>query len=335
MQVITGTEKKVMAALTMYPELSGKELAELVGISQSSFLRSRKRLMEFGLIRHCRVPSFGKIGRGIIFSGFGVVKENTEKEAPGIKDIFFLASEKEKGFGIGTSRRYSDFYGLLADFRDTYSMSDVESFGFQAFPTEMTEFWRFMDAGPLMASELAPDIEARKNPNTAMKGEKYDFGRGEWEVYSAIIAHPEWEASVLADKLRVSRQKIYRLDARFREEGLYTEKIIPNFKALGYELIVFASWKMPAGNHSRIMNIISGSRMPWPILMLTTCLEGIMVAVFRNFRESRDITEKMAEMGKRMNFEEYRPNIMFMSLPDTRYPVNFDFSGMLGDVYID
>lgn len=330
MQWMTETDKRSLVALVTYPELSGKAISERVDITQSSLLRSRKRLMKAGLIRSVKIPSFSKLGFSVFFSGFGVVKEEeTDRDAPvGTDDIFFMASEKDKGFGLGASGTYSDFYRLLIDFRENFSNIGMESFGFQVMPVDTTHIWRFADFGQLLAHDFGIEIWREDNPNEMLSRGTYDFQKGELEVFRAMIEHPEWSVEQMALKLNSSRQKIYRLDRKFRQEGLYVAKTIPNLKALGYEILNFATWKVPSGRHKKILEQISGKEVPWPIWMVTTPLEGFMVSAFRTFRESRSIGDKMRKMTREMDIQKYIPQVLTLSLQDTDFLVDLDFRGM-------
>jgi len=100
MKWMTETDKKSLVALTIYPGMSGKDVSELSGISQSSLLRSRRRLLETGIIKPVKVPNFGRIGFNIVFSSFGIVRERRgDGVVPRIPGVFQLVLERGKGFG--------------------------------------------------------------------------------------------------------------------------------------------------------------------------------------------------------------------------------------------
>ena len=330
MNWMTETDRKSLVALITYPELSGKELSEIVGMSQSSLLRSRKRLIEGGVIFPVKIPSFSKLGLSVLFTGFGVMKEDVAREVPSrMDDIFFLSTEKGKGFGMGAARTYSDFYGLLVSLTSKFTKEDMKSFGFQAAPLDMMKIWRLADVGPLLAHDLSVDIWREDNPNEVLYTGSADLSKSEFEVFKAIIEHPDWSVYQIANEVGASRQKIYRLDRKFREEGLYVDKIIPDLKALGYEILIFAEWLMPSKRYDTILERITGRDMPWPLTLITSPIEGFMVAAFRNFRESRAIGERMKAMSFELSMESYRPNVLTISLQDASYPVNMDFRGIL------
>ena len=321
---MTDTDKKSMVALTTYPGMSGKDVSEITGISQSSLLRSRRRLLDAGVLKPVKIPNFGRIGYDVIFSSFGVVKEKRgDGIVPRIPGIFQLVLERSKGFGTGVARDYVDFYRLLIQFRERYPWIDEERFGFHVFPIGLTDFWRFEEYGPLLSDNFSVSIDTEGTPGTPMKGPVYRFGKGEWEVYKALIEKPSMSVESMASLLGTSRQRVYRLDRVFREEKLYTDRMIPNLKMLGYEMLMFASWNMASGEHEQLDKFMRKGGMPAAFFMMGSPIEGVMVSAFKSFRESSRISDSVAKMRRSIGADKQELDLVFLSMPDTSMTVDF------------
>ncbi len=331
MQWMTDTDIKSLVALTTYPGMSGKEVSELTGISQSSLLRSRRRLLESNIVKELKVPNFGRVGIKTLFSGFGAVKEKTNGDFPKIPGIFQIATGTSKGFGMGVSKDYVHYYRKLMTFHEDFPLLDESTFGFHVFPIELTDFLRFADYGPLLEKNFSVDIGRQNNaPVVQMKGEPYSFKKGEWDVYKAIIGHPCASVESLANMLGTSIQRIYRLDRVFREENLYSDRMIPDLNRMGYEMLMFATWKMAPGELDQFNRYVKNKKGMAPgFFVLGTQIQGLMVAAFKNFREGNKISEKIVHMRKRIGADRYELNIVLLSMPDTRFIM--DFSSVLED----
>ncbi len=326
---LTETDRKVLAGMSAHPEFSGRELSDALGLRVSGLMKSRKRLMDSGIIRIIRVPSFQKLGLSITFSGFGAIKRGASigDRKMRIPQTFFLAGERDKGFGIGAVPHYTDFYRLFIGFRRKSAWIEPESFGFSLFPTELTDFLRFGDYGPLISREFGMGPEEEPD-NSFMKGDPPEMKKRDLEIYRHLIEHPDWTGEKIASTAGTSRQRVHRLKRDFEEAGLYREKAVLNLKKLGYEVLLFVSWKMPVGTYERFLEVVHRKRIAPAIVLLMTPIEGMMVAAFKTFRESRETYERITDTI-RSNRSINEPHILHLSMQDTDFPEYFDFSGVL------
>ncbi len=328
---LTATDRKVLAGMSAHPEFSGKELSDVLGLRVSSLMKSRKRLTDSGILRIIRVPSFQKLGLSVTFSGFGAIKRGVrieEGRKMRIPQTFFLAGERDKGFGIGAVPSYTDFYRLFIGFRRKSIWIEPESFGFSLFPTELTDFLRFGDYGPLISQEFGMD-PGDEPDNGFMKGEPLELKENDLEIYRHLIGHPDWTGEKIAITSGTSRQRVHRLKRDFEELGLYREKAVLNLKKLGYEVLLFVLWKMSPETYGKLREVVRRKRIAPAIAFLMTPIEGMMVAAFKTFRESRETYERITGIirtGRNIN----EPHILHLSMQDTDFPEYFDFSGVLG-----
>jgi DNA-binding Lrp family transcriptional regulator len=82
MNWMTETDRKSLVEWTTYPGKSGKEISEITGISQSSLLRSKRRLLEAGILRPVKIPNFKRVGLHFMFVSFGTLKKAKQEDIP-------------------------------------------------------------------------------------------------------------------------------------------------------------------------------------------------------------------------------------------------------------
>ncbi len=333
MNWMTETDRKSLVALTTYPGMSGKEISEITGISQSSLLRSKRRLLEAGVIKPVKIPNFGRVGLDLLFIGSGALKRAESDQVPVAPEIFLLARERSRGFALGVERSYLELYKMMIKYKEECPWLDDEKFVMQKMPVELTKFWRVADYGPMLATEfrdsLDEDMDLSRKHEVDMGGEPYHFKKGEWDVYRAIVSMPTAGAEKLAEILGTSRQRVYRLDRVFREEKLYIDRYIPNLNALGYEMLMFASWKMAVGEFEKLDEYMKKGGMASAFTVAGTPLEGMMLAGFHTFRDSSRITEKINRMRASINADKHEMNLIFLSIPDMEFVT--DFSRLLSE----
>ena len=179
---LKSSDKEILTAYLRNPSASAEEIAEVLGMSKWTVSKSKRRLIDSGILRFIRVPDFSTIGAGLLFSGFGAVRSGDTKKTEYIlpETLFFSSFEDTKGFGIGISRDYTHFYRELMSFSEMFWNLDADRYGFTLLPVEMTDIWRNADFYPLISSEYGIEVplmdeEIRQKP--------YSFKAGEEKVY--------------------------------------------------------------------------------------------------------------------------------------------------------
>ncbi len=329
---LTNMEKKVLLGYLRNPSAEARELANILDINFWSVMKARKRLLDSGILRFVLIPNLERIGAEILFSGFGSVKNSGLNKATEIMNdsFFFMAREDGKGFAMGMSKNYTDFYENLLDFAERYRYIRPDYFGIRVLPVKFTTFWRFGDFYELLSHSYGIGVEEVKN-GVEISGE-YSFRKGEPEVYAALLEHPDWSGEKIARYLGTSRQRILRLREKFVSEGLYRKKGIVEVKRMGYEVLLFVSWKTRPHTYGEMIEKMKAHPMPPVVFAASTPAEGFAIAVFKNFRESRDITAKLSGwVNPEKNMPE-EPELMFISIQDTRFPRYFDFGGSVRNI---
>lgn len=315
------TDMEVMAAYLRNPSASAEEIADILGISRWTVSKSRKKLIESEVLRFIWVPDFRSIGAEILFSGF-VSAKTQDKRMP--ETIFFSSMEDTKGFCAGIASNYTVLYEEMLDFSETLMNVEGESFKFALFPLKITDIWRMADFYHLISSEYKISIPKIKKHHPDSRKE-HSFKEGEKEVYAELVENPTWSGEKIARKLGTTRQRVLRLRSKFEEEGFFEKKAILNLQRLGYEVMLSVSWKMKPEIYRKMSKKIGEHPLSPIIFGASTPLQGIALAVFRNFRESREIIAQLSSWAKPEKNIIGEPNILFFSIQDAKFSRYFDF----------
>ncbi len=325
---LSPTEKRVLLGYLRNPSADPTDLSDALDISYWTLMKTRKRLIEKGVLRFIWVPDFRGIGAGIVFSGFGSLKN--EERAPQVSSdsLFLTGMEKRKGFAIGIASDYTQLYREMMKFSERFGYMRAEKFGISMMPVEISDIWRLADFYPLLSHDFGieiPDILGKK----VEKGVLKDF---EKDVYMCIVSHPDWTGEMIAKELGTSRQRVLRLKEKFESKGLMHKKAIVDLKKLGYEVLLFVTWRMRPSIYRKMYEKLHRYPLSPIIVGISTPIQGIAMAAFRNFRESRETIEELSSWANPDENLIGEPDVLFMSIQDSHFPKYFDFSGAVKEI---
>ena len=322
---LSPTEKKALLGYLRNPSADPTELSDILDISYWTLMKARKRLIEKGVMRFIWVPDFKVMGASIIFSGFGSIK--SEGRAPQVSSdmVFFTTMENKKGFGIGLAKDYNTLYKEFLRFSERFGYLRAEKFGVDMIPVETADIWRFADFYPLLSKDLNMEVEfiEKEYGKTDIT-----LRRSEKDVYMGIISHPDWTGEMIAKELGTSRQRVLRLKEKFERSGLIRKKAIVDLKNLGYEVLLFVTWRMRPSIYRKMYENINKYPLNPIILGISTPIQGMAMAAFRSFRESRETIERLSSWANPEETLIGEPDTLFMSIQDSNFPKYFDFSGV-------
>ncbi len=324
------SEKKALLGLLRNPSADGKELAGSIDMSYWNLMKIKKKLVERGILRFIWVPDFRSLGAEIVFSGHGTVRR--DEKAPDVSSdlLFFTAVEERKGFGIGLSSNYEQFYDEFMAFSDKYGYLRAENFGMTVLPVRKADIWRLADFYPLLSQDFG--LSAPSLGSKGKKSEKICLKEGEKEILSAIIEHPEWSGERIGNEIGVSRQRVLRMRERFEYEGIIERKAVVDLKKMGYEVLLFVTWTMRPSIYRKMYENINKYPLSPIILGISTPMQGMAIAAFRSFRRSREIVERLSKWANPDENLIGEPEVVFLSVQDSVFPKYFSFSDLIKNI---
>ena len=328
---LTPQEKKALYGLVTYPEVPLKIIAEQLEMNYWTLYKIREKMKAKGLIRDVIIPNYKALGYELFVAGYGsITKERMKmmeklekvikkaKQLPRFSGIFYAFAETYRGFVLGAVKNYTEIVKNLLYMDRLIGIREIlarERPKIVILPYEITEIPVLFDYSRLLAREFRmpmPLIKKYKNPEGKLS-------REELMVLKKLVEKPEATIKQLAQWLDMGRQKISRIKDKLLSEGWCFHRVIPDIKMLGYEVIVFAHWE---SNPSKIENFEEkkietlGIDLSRIIFLAYNLLEGIVIALFKNLKESRNIVSLFSTFMEKENVLLNEPEILFLSLEE-------------------
>ncbi len=326
---LTSQEKMVLYGLTRYPELSLKELSKVLGINYWSVYKIQDKFRRKRIIKEVVIPNYRALGFELLVAGYGSLTQNRIKEITRLEKMIkregsiscsgmFLAfAEAYRGFTLGVVKNYTEivknilYVDRMAGIRE---LMVRESSKMVLMPLEITKMPIFFDYSRLLAREFGMPYENGKRKRKP----EGSLTQDEIRVLTEFTKDPERRIKDIAMELNMSRAKVAKIKEKLFGEGWCIPRVIPDMRALGYEVIVFAHWESnPMGIIKIERNIknldIDLSRV---IFLAYNPLEGIVIALFKSLGESREIISLFSKFVERENVLIREPDILFLSLEE-------------------
>jgi len=269
-------EKKVLYSLVQYPDLSDKEMAEILGLKVSTFTSVKKRLKNEGYYKQILVPDLKYMGcefLGVIFTSFNPVISLDERikitrETIEVADEIFLSiGDPEKGFSLSLNENYTNFVRINEKRTTTFGKAGLLEKEYPneiIFPFPTSKTFEFFNYGKTLKKifnlEKILNISKKSQKleeNSEKSTKKYEFyeekGKinlksNEKKVFLCLINNPEATLQEIADEIDLTRHTVSRIKKGFFEKGLLRYLTIPNLKKIGYGLLVFYHFKFKPQN---------------------------------------------------------------------------------------
>jgi len=303
-------EKKVLYSLAQYPNLSDKELAEILDLKVSTFTSVKKRLKNEGYYKQILVPDLKYMGCefiGVIFTNFNPVKSLEERikitsEAIEVSDEIFLSiGDPEKGFSLSLNENYTNFVRINEKRTATFGTAGLLEKEYPneiVFPFQTSKTFEFFNYGRTLKKifnlENISNIQKESQKSEENRGKstkKYDsyeeegnvnLKANEKKVFSCLINNPEATLQEIADKIDLTRHTVSRIKKVFFDKGLLRHLTIPNLKKIGYGLLVFYHFKFKPQNPPKIKDF-EELNSDSTIYFVGKKFEAVMLSLYKDY----------------------------------------------------
>ncbi|RLI61559.1 MAG: hypothetical protein DRO88_12875 [Promethearchaeia archaeon] len=315
------TEKKVLYSLIKYPDLSDKEISEILGIKTSTFTSIKKRLKKEGYYKLLIVPNLQYLGCefvGVIFTSFNpvisldarlkITKENIE-----ISDEIFLSiGDPEKGFSLSLNENYTNFTRINERRTEIFGKEGLLEKEYPneiIFPFKTSKTIEFFNYSKSLNSIFnlkftKSDNYTKKTSPIKKKDESLpedEFAKlkpNEKKILLCLVKYPEATLQEIADKINLTRHTVSRIKNRFFRMKLLSYLILPNLKKIGFGLLVFYHFKFkpqkpPTREELNQLNSDS------TIYFVHKKFEAVMISIYTDYDAYKiDKTNKFAFLKK-------------------------------------
>lgn len=341
-------ERLVLCGLTRFPLLNDRELAERLGMNTSTLTAIRHRLYAKGLYRKVRIPLPFPLGVEMLAACFAVYNpsvmqqtysQSLERMIPGQSEAFWSIRESGQDLTLYMSRNYTSVKRHVEDLEEMYVHGRVileEVQHLICFPGDLLHNAILFDYSTLLEREFKVTLEGE---GTRVRwrngwGDGVTLTDTEKIVYLNLVRYPEKTDKWISERTGVSRYTIARSKRKFEMNNLLRTVTIPDIKALGFEMLVFAHAKfnLRAGPEERSEMLREVLEIKPPILLLNGKTEAVSIDVYRDFESFRGTVNRLSMIYREHPIFVREPMRIMFSVPNMRVIKDFDFSGFISGV---
>jgi DNA-binding MarR family transcriptional regulator len=292
---LSRNERKVLYKMFRRPLLNNRELAQEIGMNQSTLASIRQRLHTSGYFKTVRIPMMQDLGCEmlvVIHTEFNPAipleqrVKITRKSIEVYDELVYSVGETHKGFSISLVGDYTSV-SRIGDVRtETFAKMSLLEGNFPnevVFPFAISRIERFMDFAPVLASVFEIADEPEREPLFVPK-ERMELSKTERLVYQGLVEHPEMTDTGLGRVLPVSRHTVASIRKDLEARGLVRTVLMPDLRRLGFKVICFYHVKY---SPKRPLDI--AALEPSPIMNANTFFmasrkyETIMLSVYTDY----------------------------------------------------
>jgi len=340
---LSEVDKIALCGYMRNPLMSIRDLADFLDINYWTLYKSIERLKKREIFKEVVIPDFRNLGFELLVVGYGsltkrrmqafekIKKHREERCPPFACGIFYSFSESYRGFVIGVSKNYTDIVkGLLYTEKVTH-MRDIlrsDDLGLLLLPFELTDAPIFFDYSSVICKDFGMDMESA--PMEMREKEK--LGKRDVMVLKELIKRPDGTITDISDALGMSKQTVSKIRKRIFQEGWAHKKVVPNMKALDYDVLVFAHWEMDPEKFEEMKGKQPeelGFDTSNVVFAAYTPLEGAAMAPFKSLKESREMVNSFQRIAENTGIIYKEPKLLFLSIQEGNVIRDHTFQGLV------
>lgn len=337
---LTVREKGTLCGLIWYPDATDKEIAQRLGIPQSTVTAVRRRLREKGYFRFAYIPMLNMLGHELLVISYGKFSSGMNEEAR--KN--FLIHARERNPKIFAQWRNHENWLMMSNATNyTEAKSNIdgleEQFGGHGmegvhllFPYTVSELINFFDFRGITKEFLPPNM---KSSFVWSKEEIGSYAREvlskkEFAVLSGLVNYSEECISKIAGKVKVSRQCISRLERELKERKILKPIVIPNLHKLDYRYLLALHLQYKHSQKSEKARVAQAILENFPVIFFVSgCFESFLLLPTHTIEEGLEARKMVSELHQAHDFLRSLNQMFFPTQPMACLN-EFDFRKCIG-----
>ncbi|MFC1741835.1 PAS domain S-box protein [Nanoarchaeota archaeon] len=324
---LTDKEKLVFYAMTAYPELNDRGIAEKVRLRRSTVTAVKNRLRKEGMYSVVNIPNLRALGCGLLtflYGDFGVPYEEMSKH----RDRFMFPGI------VCVHSTDSGFYSLLAskdvvEFHknvDPIVNTAVQNKLLKAHPASVHLPFELCTAHSLF--NFAPFLNhlfglGRKAPRRSarMTLPEKPLSRNMKGVLYALVRYPEESTTQLAGRLGLTRATVASAKSQLVGAGLVHKTIIPNLKKLDCDLLALCHTRYAPGTTQETRRMESDAirnKCPHIVFDVGGDSHGVALRVFRDYSEQTEFQDMYVRLFRENGYLLEDPAVLRVLLHKTK-----------------
>ncbi len=326
---LTDMQRKVLCALSAYPEYNDRELAELLKSKRSTVTAARYFLEQNHFFCSFLLPDFEKLGASLLAVKYGdydkfkpISYQKRMQLAPQnikMEESVFSVSSKYKGFSLFLAKDFHQikekidaWNSLFESIDHTIAIRDVY------LPMKMIKSYRFMNTQSYLCSilemKLPPPLFSKQKAER-----KRPLSKKEKEVMQAWLKEPASTNEALSHKIKVSRAVVGSIKKRLLNSEMVRKFNLPQWPRLGVNLGVLTYLK---SNPKKYQGLKKLETLPQVIFLAGSLYEVILFSVFRDYQEYQKTLLPLTEELKKRKEIIKEPEELLFNLGETAFNFN-------------
>jgi DNA-binding MarR family transcriptional regulator len=322
-------EKLVLHAIVRSPRDTDRELADAIGLKQTTLTAIRRRLHSGGWYSLARIPSVRELGGELfaatychyratvplnirLITGRRLVKMHGE--------VFWAGSEYSQAVSFQFAKNFTGARANVVEMERLYTAQGFLGEGgitFLTFPFGIASFPFFFDYEPLLRQSFG--LEGDGKPSGFPRGRKAaEFTSAGRKVYHGLVENPELNDRELAARIGVSQRTVAKLRCEFEDDGLYKTVAVPDLLKLDFRMLALDHAKLNLRIQERqrkeILDALVSIRPP--ILLATSGDDVVALTAYEDFGVYRRCINSFSEVYKQDDIFVKEPKRMLFSIPE-------------------
>lgn len=340
---LISTEKLVLYGIVRFPLLNDRELADRLKMKTSTLTAIRHRLEKKDMYHQVRFPflfdqdvemlasSFAVYNASILDRSYSQMIEERISTQP---EAFWSIRESGQDLVLYMTRNYSEVKRHVEDLEQIYVHGRVVLEEVQhmiCFPYELLMSTTMFNYAPLLKGEFDISSKDIDEKETSEKRPKMEGARTltktEKKVYLNLIRYPSMTDKWISERSGISRYTIAKAKDRFESSGSMVTLKIPNIKALGFEMLVFAHGKfnLRASVEEKEEMLREVFSVKPPVYLLNGKTEALSLDIYRDFEEFRSTVNRLSMIYREHPIFIREPTRIMFSVPNMKVVKEFAF----------
>lgn len=338
---LTQKEKLMLYGIVKYPNLTDKQLSQVLKLKQSTVTSIRNRLKNYGYFRKLIIPRLQNMGCQMLvsiytsFSPLIPLEERVDITGAAIEvfeEIFFSVGEQDKGFSLSLSKDYATI-GKINDIRTqtfgSRALLEEEYPNMVVFPFDISKIYRFFDFSPLLKKSFNLKFGDQEDViNLAFRHTKdVELTDTEKNVFCMTVSYPELSDESIGKEIGVSRHTVSRLRRSFENDNLIRRIYLPYLNKFGFEILVFYHIRFDPRNPPNMENDEAAMLMSnSTVFFASRQFEAVMISVYSDYDDFKSDSMNITQLLKQNRWIAEDPKILSYSLSKMAFIKDFKFA---------
>ncbi len=341
--MLTEKQREVLYGLIKYPALNDRELSEIIHVNKSTIATIKNRFRNSGYYRTIRIPHLDRFGFELMTISYSAMNPFLSRRSKlELENIFNHFSDttinmvmkstdgawQSIALDFTQAKEQHDLFLQLDAKYHFLRTNEIETIFFPFRTSRIVNYWDYSFAiAHYLDKEISPEEEEHRDVPNETEGytkeiptELRDFSELEKRALYGFLKFPRTSDRSLAKKISMSRNTLTSIRHKFEDAQLIRTIRVPNFKKLGFGLMVFTHIKLRPKSISqsyKLRQLYSPYEFLVPdVFSILSETDFISVGVYQNITEFEEIRNRITRRLRDELSSLREPTHIIFSIPD-------------------